>query len=61
MREHFHVGQPGDPVDEITRHGRVEVAATGQHPDFGDMRRQKNDALTRGVACADNDDLLVGA
>ncbi len=32
-----------------------------QHPHFVDMLGQVHRALTRGIAAADNDDLLLGA
>ena len=51
----------GDAIDEVLRHARRESRAAHEHPDFLRVRREKDRRLSRGIAAADEHDLLARA
>ena len=61
LREHFDIGKPADTVDEIARHGRSDIVAAHQHPDFRDMLGEKHRGLAGRIPGADQHDVLIGA
>ena len=61
LRQHLDVRVPADAIDEVARHGRVEARAARDQPDLRHLAREVDDRLSRGVAGADQGDLLPGA
>ncbi len=60
-RHNLHIGQPGDAVDEIARHARLEAPSAHDQPYFCGLTREVHRRLARGVAGADQGHLLRGA
>ena len=56
----FDIGERRNPVDQIARHRRLEVAANDQMQAL-DLRRKEHDRLTRRIAAADQRNLFAGA
>src|SRR4029453_15927445 len=61
LGQHVDVRQRGDPVDEITRHGRRQVRAPDEKRELGDLTGEIYYRLARRVAGAHECDLLLRA
>ncbi|MEA2880470.1 MAG: hypothetical protein QOF14_5666 [Hyphomicrobiales bacterium] len=61
LRHDFHVGQSGDPVDEVARHGPGQVRSANDHPDLGGLACQIDRGLPRRISSPDQGDFLSGA
>jgi hypothetical protein len=57
----FDVGQRGDAVDEVFRHGRFQAGAAHDQVQLLHLGREEDDGLPGGVAAADQRDLLAFA
>jgi LysR substrate binding domain len=50
LRQHFHVREAGNSIDQVARHARRKFWPAHKQPHFGDMAREIHGCLSGGIA-----------